>query len=128
MIAFKIVTVKADKTLTGLYNYLSSSLMVDYIPDGSVITPKLKNSLLYVFNDKDIALTWMRKDTQLWEVECDSIEKIEDSVCLPNDEEVNIFWTGKRTITISGKSFCLATYTPDNLYGCKSLKMIKQIA
>ena len=129
MIAYKIVTIDRDGKRYGLYNFLGSS-SVEYLTDGSIIKPKISNSVLFVFKDLDIAKIWVRKDTELWEVECEDLQVIKEYVCCPVEAEIIAYWNGEKEYVNDGKRIPIITWIgidSREFYGCSSLKMIKKI-
>ena len=124
MKAYKIVTIGKDGKRYGLYNFLGSDIKIEYLTDGSVITPKIPNSVLFVFKELEHGNFWKRSDTELWEVECDELVEIKEYVNLPSDEEAIAFWGGRKDI--NKKPISILT-NGDTFYGCSSLRLVKQI-
>lgn len=130
MIAYKIVTIGKDGKRYGLYNFLGSS-SVEYLIDGSIITPKIPNSILFVFKELETSKLWKRKDTEIWEVECDDIHLISRCVICPVEKELIAYWKGEQEYVVDGKKIPVITRNvgigPHEFYGCQWLKMIKKI-
>lgn len=122
---YKVVTVKDGKRF-GLYNFLGSSIRVEYFPDGRIIAAQVGCSLLYVCQTLEEAILWQRKDTEIWEVDATMVAPIVDGVLMPSDEEVILYWQGKREMVVNGKKVAIATDSRPFI-GCLGLTMIKKV-
>lgn len=123
---YKVLT-RLDDRLYSCINHITS---IEYKLD-KVITPTIKNSGLFIFNDLTRAYLFSGRNLDnfaIYEVECTNPRKITMvlDTWFMNDLDVDLFWRNYGNVTLCYNHFILSS-PPAESYICDSLKLIREI-